>query len=374
MEMVGGSPQGYAFFVYETPQLAPDLYYLGNSLDSILSSAQRQWIKVNLGLPGPITESRLVDILYRDLLVLNADPTGQTRWKPLRGTARNGVALYIAGHKVVNEAIVPGGPVFDNTISVYQADYATQKANLTPLDSLQKQTGDKMLSLWGRAGDDLLPLLLGENAVDGWRYPETTLGDTFVESSDTALSSHTATGPNGGFGWGYTNGTWTVIAATDDVDAATGSARNIAYADSALSSDGHYAEAEVVLANSSGNGVTYRATNSATQTHYFAEIKSTNTVTLFKSITGTLTQLDQQAITYAANKTVKGQATEGDSHSVWYDGVLEITLSDTSITGAVYAGIRGFDVGNTLDSFEGADLSAPTARRIIIITKALEAW
>jgi hypothetical protein len=359
----GGTPaKRGGIFPYNT---APALL---NTLDTSVGIplAKRIDLRKTWEIPGDVSLSPANPI---DFIVwifnTQADPTGQNRWKPLRGSRRNPPSLYLAG-KEVWEGRLTGdsqfsNAVLDNTIAVFKADYARLKSEGVPIEHLRKVTGAKMLSLWGRMGDDVLEPLLGPNASDGWGVPSSEIIDTFVEAGDTALASHDPTPTDWG-GWTIIDGGFTVIAATDDVDS-TDAGASIARADYAMSSDGHYSQIDMFQAGFDGGGTT-RKDNTATITLYYTSARDTNNdISHYKIVTGGYTQLDKTSgLTIADGDTIYYEVTEGDLHTIKQNGTTRVGPNfDNSITGNVYAGLFAYGTSTTMGSFVGGDFGVAAA-------------
>ena len=98
----GGVPEGYGFFSYNQQVVIPDSIYLGDSLDATVSPLVKAQIRRDLNITGPIQSSTVRDILW-DILTIHSDPTGQTGPKPLRGSLRSPVKLYLGSDGVIKQ-------------------------------------------------------------------------------------------------------------------------------------------------------------------------------------------------------------------------------------------------------------------------------
>ena len=107
MSKAGGIQEGYGFFVYPALKVIPGSIYLGT--DSKLENKAQ--IKTVLGLLKIPTETTPVDLLW-NLLVYEADPTGQTKWKPLRGSLEKETELCLANKIVKSEKVIKGSQIF----------------------------------------------------------------------------------------------------------------------------------------------------------------------------------------------------------------------------------------------------------------------
>lgn len=206
-------------------------------------------------------------------------------------------------------------------------------------------------------------ILLGETVYAAPAMRAATIGDTFVESSDTVLTSHTATGPNGGFSWTVTGGSSpTVIAATDDLDGAGSGTNHRVRAESDLSSADHYAQFKVVAWESStisslGPCVRYA---SAADTLYTCLLRdrADDQYRLFKLVASSFTQIGSSVSEALPAEPVTAKLEiDGSTLTLYIDDVSKISETDSSITGNTRTGLLiGTDA--TLDDFEAADLAA----------------
>ena len=362
MSLPGGAPEGYGFFVYDKPQLSPSLYYLGNSLNYPLTILQKQWIEGNLKLVWGISQTTILDVLFTDLLILNGDPSGQDRWKPLRGSLDTGVKLYLAKDLVRRDEFTQDHIAFQGSVEVFQTDYARLKAKGMSIEQLNKVTGAKMLSLFGRMGDDLLETLLGTDASDGWEKPGTVYIDTFAEEGgNVGLDAHTPS-PSDWGSWTEVNGTTDVLSTTDVAESDT-IGWNTNRADVALSSDAHYAEIDVVSFDSAQSeypGVTTRH-DAVDNTFYWGRLGNDGTPDIYitKIVEGVETNLATDA-GYSPSLPDRVSLTSdgSDFHTLDVDG-LTIDVTDTSITGNLRTGFATYREA-TFDNFEAGDLAVAT--------------
>lgn len=177
----GGIP-GYGIFAYSTPQTFPDSVDLGEDLDARLSGAARAALAARLGYTIPAGATARTVIW--DALTTEADPTGQTRAKPLRGRMGRSVRA------VVGRTIIREEP-FDaahraRAVAVFQADYRAARTQGRRAITLRKWTGATMQHLWREQSEaraaELLPT---EYRGDGWEAPQTTFTETWPTNSST---------------------------------------------------------------------------------------------------------------------------------------------------------------------------------------------
>lgn len=380
MGKFGGTPEGYGVFVYRNTRTIDRSVYLGGNLDALSNKAGIEAVF------GSLTATNLRDALW-EILTDKSDPTGETAARPLRADSDGVVRLRLGGFSVIKSE--PRNDAHtQREIAVFQHDYRQKKIDegLLPealrrkgisensisriIQDIQQArrrwVGHTMRRIFGqmddaRAGQILPPEYLG----DGWEPPRTTIGDTFVEASDTALGSHTATGPNGGFSWTVTDGGFTVIAANDNVEDDSNGIET-ARAEIDLSGDDHYAQADVTWEDGavSQQGGTVVRYASGAQTFYEAwGHASDDAAELRKWVMGTITDLDSAAKAIGEETLlVKAQA-DGSSISGDVDGTA-LSATDTAITANTRTGLvsfnnKGSTNGHEWDDFEAQDVEAP---------------
>ncbi len=195
----------------------------------------------------------------------------------------------------------------------------------------------------------------------------TTLQDTFVETSvNTDIDDHTATGPNSGFSWAYTNGETNdiqVFEASDvAVSAATVTTRRVR-AESDLASDDHFCQVEVIKwaeAEAKAAGPIVRYTSDA-DSMYLLHLRERDSppddeYRIAKIVTGSFTTLATVAEALPAEPATAYLEINGSNLDGKMDGVSKITNTDTTFTGQVRC---GFHVGDAarIDDFIAEDLT-----------------
>lgn len=340
--------------------------YLGGDRDVAINNAGRNRVCDALGIPrGSITATTLLEAAAQ-LLVEQGDPTGQFRWKPLASESMHCGDTW-AG-------LIKANPNWENKWrQTYQEDYRSIRQEC--IDGLlHPGTYKKWLSLQAKKhGRDYHEFIPADLPDEGTLPYATDLGDTFVEGSDTALSSHTATGPNSGFSWSYQSGTWTVISASNDVDSASSEAHNNARADSDLSSADHYSQADVTLAagTSRDGGVMVRCA-AAADTAYIvlcADSSANYDTILYRNIAGSYTEIndygDSPGVPTARSYKLD---VSGSTLTPTRGGTPLTGQTDTNITGNVRTGIRAYSNNTTIDNFVASDGAAAGAspRRILL--------
>ena len=357
---VEGQQSGVSILTYDSPQAGMNVS-LGTDLEANLSLAQVNGIEQALALPSGTIQQTQVIRLLRELFLDHYDATGATKWKPLRVNRRRRSEIYLANLQLYEEFVTPTHPAWQAEIDGYQDDYRHIRAT-APLELAQRFTGAKMRTLRLTNPKDILP---PEYENDGFRIPATTIGDTFVEASNTDLTSHTATGPNGGHSWVEDEGDAEVAASSDDLDRTTGNVH--ALANSALSDDSHYSEADVVAVSSPGwCGVAARYRNTGTFHAYTGWHRpvSSNTYRRDKWLEGTRTDGLSAAETPPTLPITIRLDCDGSTMKVLIDSIEKISGTDTSITGINYCGLYGDqNRAMTWDNFEADDGGAAAAKR-----------
>ena len=187
-------------------------------------------------------------------------------------------------------------------------------------------------------------------------------GDTFVEGTDTAIASHTPTGPNAGTSWVVNGGGFTIIAADDRASNANTNDEDIAHLSDSLSGDDQYAQGDVDNIVNKFGGTACRVAASA-ETYYLSLYNPSTTYIIGKMITNSTTTLVNVTGTDNGGTGLLRFEVNGNDKTLKLAGVTEATESvDTAITTGVLAGIYGRFGGGAnrarIDNFEMADLAA----------------
>ena len=353
----GPNPLGYGLFVYDQdPGGVGDK--LADLLEGNVSTKEKDILKSRLSVGENIIGSTPKEILV-ELITRHADPTGLTRWKPLRGSLRRGVRLYLAGKEVWAEGL--SSVVRDNTIAVFQADYHRNKADGVSLETLRRWTGSTMLKFFGQMSDELAAQILpSEYSRAGWEKPRTTITDNFNRADADALGSSSE-----GWSWTETAGDIDIVSNEALIQATEASAR----AESDLSSDDHYAQV-VITEHANDPGVNCRFNPAASNTYYHWRLEGDpgNNLQLFQRVTGTFTQEGSDVVdSSSAPYTLKVSA-DGSTIKGYIGGVEKISETNVNITGYLRTGIRGNGIGDTYNDFEAADLAAGWTGKINGVT------
>lgn len=373
----GPTPQGWVLAGFPTGVVPPNSVDLGDSLGSLVLPGRRAAIRDTLGLGEALPGDSLSDV-FQSLLIGLGDPTSQTRWRGIRANG-NRLQLRIGGAVILDEPFDETHPAWGHTRDIFRAAYRRNRAlvdaGLMPLDVLRSYTGHEMRK-YGVNHDALLP---PEYVDDGWLPPRTTIGDTFVETTDTVLTSHTATGPNGGFGWTNIRGTDIhTVKEADDKLKNNASGEGEFRADSDLSSDEHYAQCDIEDLTNNGDEFRLgtRKDSSSTLTYYRCEWRfDLDRQRIAQYVGGTGTTLVTKTSTALDANTVYTVKIDVDSNDIirqYIGGVEEQSYDDSASpvgSGNLRTVIGGDPASatnpsnNIFDDFEAEDLAAAAVAR-----------
>lgn len=330
---IGGTPEGFGIFCYETEQQIKDAEYLG-------------------------TDSAMIADLIWTKLTVEADPSGKAAPKPLTGKVGKEVALYLGGEKLKSEEFTESHR--QRTIDVFQNDYRENVKKYSK-ELLQKWVGAKMEEIYGEKSDEKANLLVPAEHRKGklWKEPATTIGDDFTDTDGTALESHTASGTGGGFSWTKLAGNSMMIQSNKlQRNATTGHGDRDYRAESDLSTDDMYAKATVGGANFDG-AVSVRFSASA-RTHYQTEWGN-GFRRISKFVAGAHTILTSDGSANSAGDVLECRV-DGSTIKSYRNGAQVLSdQTDTAITGNLRAGISIWHDQTTWDDWSAGDLNAPVA-------------
>ncbi len=368
----GPTPRGWILAGFPTGVVPPNSVDLGDNLGALMLPGRRAGIRNVLSLGELLPGDSLSDV-FQSLLIRMGDPTSQTRWRGIRASGSR-LQLRIGGIVLLDEPFDASHPAWNHTRDIFRAAYRRNRAHvdagLMPLEALRRYTGHEMRK-YGITHDALLP---PEYVDDGWRPPRTTIGDTMVEDpSDVVLSSHTATGPNGGFGWtNYEGSDGVTVRAASDKGGNNADSDGHYRADSDLSSDEHRCEFLYKFANDDADEVrsVIRKDSTGTFTQYHAEYKpSDNRQRIEQVVSGTKTTLATKTATAFGTTAFTGKIDidSGDILRQYIDGAEEQSFDDSASpvgAGNLRCGLRcnpragAANDDILIDDFEAADLAA----------------
>lgn len=337
---LGGPAEGFGVFSYDEEQDIKDAEYLG--IDSA-AVAEMVWTKLT-------TES---------------DPKGETAPKPLTGKHGKEVELFIGGEKVKSEAFTEEHK--QRTVAVFQEDYR-KNANKYSKDTLQKWVGAKMQEIYGEKSDEKAELLVPAEHKKGgklWKQPETTIGDTFVDTNGVNLESHTATGTGGGFSWSKVTGGQNLEIQSNKIQKDAGGNGDVDYrADSDLSTDDMYCKATVGTTSTDFDCAVDVRFSSSARTHYQSEWGN-GFRRISKFVAGAHTILTSDGSSNSAGDVLECRVDGNTIRSYRNSAQVLTDQTDTAITGHLRSGLNAWHEQTTWDTFEAADLSATSIKDLI---------
>lgn len=354
----GEESRGWGIFTFPIKMNIPQSVYLGENLDADLPddilNAIRNILKLNI-------LSRKPRRIIFEILTEKSDIDGLAAPKPLLPERKNDLVVHLGGFsEIIREKITSQHKrkIADLFRKDYERNYYLEKNNI---EVLKKFTGSKLLQLYGKIDDDSFRELVEEKYhFIGYQQPETVIGDDFTDADGTDIESHTATGPNGGFGWTDIEGVTSTIEGNQfetTYDSPVGTR-----ADSALSSEDQYSQVQFPGVGPSGTsrGALVRKDSSTTLTYYYADNRNGNTWRTFKRISGSYTNIGTNTnLTQVDGDIIKIEA-EGSTIRRYRNGSLQNSTTDTAITGNLYAGCSP-ESGAPVDNFEAGDLGAAPA-------------
>jgi hypothetical protein len=303
------------------------------------------------------------------LLTQMADVTGQDAVKPLMPGKDLRINFRMTEMPARVEVFVPFS--FPRGFELVRLDYQRQKtADLARGSDHYKRILDAYCIKYQTDPDGLgLP---GEE-----RLPrQTTIGDTFVDTGGVDLVDHTASGPNGGFSWTITQSETPpdIEIRSGGTDASDEGGECRARAESDLSSDDHYAEADVTLSVSSSRAGTVARFEGAADTGYTVNFENRDPAhKISKWVTGTETELSSNNTNPPSQGDTIRLEVNGSDLEGFVEGVSRITVTDTSLTGQTRTGLfaRTFGGGERAiwGNFEAADLAAPEGGEFVSATE-----
>ena len=187
------------------------------------------------------------------------------------------------------------------------------------------------------------------------------LSDSFTETTNTALTSHT---PEVGSTWAIGSGTWTVYEATDSLGT---DALDFCWNNVSFSSPDAYTQ---VTGRTGGTatqdqfGACVRSTafarNNASANRYYCLVNGLGTVYMSKEVAGVSTQLGTEYTISgfsASTDYLIRLWVDGSSINVDIDGVTRISATDTAVTAAGFSGTHSRN-GNSRVTLINAGLLA----------------
>jgi hypothetical protein len=174
------------------------------------------------------------------------------------------------------------------------------------------------------------------------------LPDSFTNSNGTSLESHDALWVKN------TQYTGVLEIQSNKATIKSSPAANACYVyDQAPSSADYDVTGDWSNTTTSGSGGVIGRASKTADTFYLARHASSNDIELYKFVAGTPTSLGSAASGYTANATMEIKLSmSGSTIKVYCNGVQKISVTDTAITAAGYAGIRfGASTSGFIDNF-----------------------
>lgn len=357
MAAAGGAPQGFAFAACRQSAggtaLETALHMNGVAATTAMRDA---WQAATGYRPAGDT---LTDLLA-DQLTTGSDPSGESGPKPLQPTVGNVLEIVVPGHSRVWSRQFRWGldPHTGRLRDLLRRDFEAEWERSNGGDGCRR----------------CLDYTCRKYRIDDWRE----FVPNRLHAHVPGRLPHRTTITEGFAGTGDGLGadlTWTEVAGDLDRSAglavygATGTGSATARAEHDLSSDDHYAQCEV---NAGGTGFNYLGAAArfaaAADTSYVAfYARAESTVQFFKRVTGTNTMLAESAsITPSLPELYKTEC-DGSTLKGYQAGVERVSLTDSSISGNVRAGLhlfRSVEETVSVDDFEAADLAVAAGRRL----------
>jgi hypothetical protein len=335
----GGTPQGYAF---ATALQSPGGIALASSFHMNETSTTTQmrdaWLA---GMGYRPAGSTLTDLLW-DQLTTGSDPEGGSGPKPLMPGTDNVLRLFVPGHSEVKREGFEWGthPHTNRVRDVIRGDFSRMWEETNGGDHPRK-----VLDFWREKYKadwrEFVPPNLRAH-VAGPLPHETTITESFNKADSATL------GPD--LTWNEVLGGWNVVS-NRAVCMSNTEPWNLARAEHDLSSDDHYAQATIHLANGYP-GPCVRVGSGAT----FYQTSTDGNNWIFKLVSGSQTNLGSTTSAYNAGDLYKVQA-DGSTISSYVNGAAKNSFTDTSITGNLRCGMTSTSGGaGVLDEFEAADV------------------
>lgn len=325
------SVDGYGVFVTSGRLLGSDYRLLGTgpidnvSLDRVSFSAFRKVC------PHVETDSRKLSHVLTDALTLS-DPEGLASCKPLLPRSGRKCEIHIAGERLVWTQR-RDNKHWNRVLDVIRGDVAkTMDAALDPSNPTIDDEAHKRLldHLCKTYKTDDWQQFAGKRAkhIDGRRPHQTEYTDDFNRADSASLGANWTDLSAGNFSILNNMG----LISTGG----TGWGAHRARYNSALSSADHYAQITAVDGNATS--ACCRFDNSSDTTYYAGGQSGSGGIGKYAA--GVRTVLSGSTYGITAGQVIKFDVS-GSSLSYYLDGGLQVTLTDTSITGHLHCGMAG---------------------------------
>ena len=332
-----------------------------------------------------------VNGFVEELVVNLADPTGVSRWKPIR--VKSGRRLkFKLGDVEVNRRVRATDPEWRQTLAVERISYAGWRLEAQAAASALVASGrtweqvrthqrdrtidqvDRDLLRLGAPNKHLKALdYLTQKYGVPYRDFQASLPDEAPEPHESSFSEDFVGADKAGVGYQltwteYVGTGWENLSNNAADNTAHGAANQGARADSDLATDDHECQATLVsYTEVSGNqrtGVQVRKDSTTTDTHYcFLAAMNNNNWQIWEITGGGDAQLATGGGNPAAGNVLKGRV-DGSDLTLYVGGVSTVTFTDASITGNLRCGLfaQSNDAGDlqSWGTWSAADLAAAT--------------
>jgi len=353
---------GLGFFVTDKLLDLPGYSYCGDDLNGKTDPAA--WAKVfDIEIPDGLLTP--LDLAWWTLTE-GSDPTGQARSPPLIPTHDGWLRLYVGDAAPARERKFEG-----LTDPVWPKIQESLKLQYVAIEAYAEEKGSDINQKWlgncerkyGIDSDEFIP--------DGYEKvppltPTTTQIDAMTDTNGVDLiATHVPTG--GGFSWDEPYGTpigWTINSNATDSNA---NSLGIVRSDTALATDDHYSEINIVVCSSTRlAAAVVRAASGATVTYYRAGISvSGSTIVLIRVVAGaTTTTQTISSVSFSIPDVLKFIA-DGSGYSTYLNGVQQGTTLTDATGPPVGNFMVGFSTNQTtvsIDDFNGADYVAASGK------------
>lgn len=301
----------------------------------------------------------LLDALWAALTV-QADPDGELRAKPILPTHRGVLELHLGGHSLIRSERLPARatdhPAWPAIQRVLQRDYARirEQAHKGHRGRGEPDLHRKWLGAMRRKyrmSDEAASRLLIPQGLPRElpTRPTTTVSDDF-NRADAA---------DPGANWAKLTGNWSIVS-NQLFNSGGGLNPNSARYETDLSSDDQYAELDYVSGASDSIVCAAVRFDPAAKTYYSGMSRLFgSTRQILRIVNGAITNLTSDSGGSGPPKPLRIEV-DGSTVTLYDNGVLGLTVSDTAITGYLRTGVIGHAaVVSTADNFVAGDLLAP---------------
>ena len=338
---------GWALFSYSQQVTDADLIFLTDTLTAPLSVTARQALQNAWNLP--INGATLSEVLW-NLLTQQGDPTGLVRWKPLMPRQDLQMRLVLGTRGVIREQrLIPGvSPEWMMVLAVLQQDYRRLSVD-------DPETMTRLLTVW----------------AERYGLPSETFIPDDAPIRLQAQPHHTTITED----WNCTDSTtidcdldWTEISGdleirTERVGVVGESVGSFARAraESDLSSDDHYIQAQIYDSADADDEIRVLGRHAAAASAFYGYLRdgsgggagAQERQVFVQNPTFTLL-VEENASSPTAGDLQRFEV-NGSNLDAYDAGVLQLSTTDTSLTGNVRTGVACRENAEA-DNYEAGDL------------------